>query len=199
MHLEINNIGKRYHNQWLFRHVSISLNTGQSLSITGRNGSGKSTLMQIVYGLVQASEGEVKVDQKEHYEAHTIFAMTAPYMELPLEFSINEIHDLYLKNKKTKIELDAFLAYSGFNTLQASKAVKLFSSGMLQRLKTALCLSSTAEILLLDEPLTNMDKEGENWYKNCISDIGNRIVLIAGNNPEEYAFTNTNLQINSGH
>lgn len=195
MQVQINNIGKRYQNQWLFRNINVELKLGDSLSVTGHNGSGKSTLMQIVYGLVQASEGEVLINASNTYKPHEIFALSAPYLELPMEFNIIEIHDLYLRTQKINSGLDEFLSFSDFNKSQANRAVKLFSSGMLQRLKTALCLSSNSPILLLDEPLTNMDAKGEDWYKNCLNDINNKIVIIAGNNPIEYAFTNSNLQI----
>lgn len=195
MQLQIQNIGKRYQNQWLFRHIDLSLQLGDSLSITGHNGSGKSTFMQIVYGLVQASEGEVRINQSLDFKAHECFAYSAPYLELPMEFNLIEIHDLYQRTKKINISLDEFLAFSDFSKVQAQRAVKLFSSGMLQRLKTAFCLSSNAPILLLDEPLSNMDAKGENWYKNCLNDVQDKIVLIAGNNPLEYAITQSNLQI----
>lgn len=195
MQVQINNIGKRYQNQWLFRNINLELKLGDSLSITGHNGSGKSTFMQIVYGLVQASEGEVLINGSSAYKPHEIFALSAPYLELPMEFNIEEIHDLYLRTQKINTSLEEFLSFSDFNQSQANRAVKLFSSGMLQRLKTALCLSSNSPILLLDEPLSNMDARGEDWYKNCLNDINNKIVIIAGNNPIEYAFTNSNLQI----
>lgn len=195
MQVQINNIGKRYQNQWLFRNIHVELKLGDSLSVTGHNGSGKSTFMQIVYGLVQASEGEVLINGSSTYKPHELFALSAPYLELPMEFNIVEIHDLYLRTQKINSGLDEFLSFSDFNKSQANRAVKLFSSGMLQRLKTALCLSSNSPILLLDEPLTNMDAKGEDWYKNCLNDINNKIVIIAGNNPIEYAFTNANLQI----
>ncbi len=195
MHIQINNIGKRYQNQWLFKNINLELKLGDSLSVTGHNGSGKSTFMQVVYGLVQASEGEVLVNETSNYKPHEVFALSAPYLELPMEFSILEIHDLYLRTQKMNSSLDEFLSFSDFNKSQVNRAVKLFSSGMQQRLKTALCLSSNSPILLLDEPLTNMDAKGEDWYKNCLNDIKNKIVIIAGNNPIEYAFTNSNLQI----
>lgn len=195
MHIQINNIGKRYQNQWLFKNINLELKLGDSLSVTGHNGSGKSTFMQVVYGLVQASEGEVLVNGTSNYKPHEVFALSAPYLELPMEFSILEIHDLYLRTQKMNSSLDEFLSFSDFNKSQVNRAVKLFSSGMQQRLKTALCLSSNSPILLLDEPLTNMDAKGEDWYKNCLNDIKNKIVIIAGNNPIEYAFTNSNLQI----
>ena len=195
MQIQINNIGKRYQNQWLFRNINLELKLGDSLSVTGHNGSGKSTFMQIVYGLVQASEGEILLNGTSNYKPHEVFALSAPYLELPMEFNIEEIHDLYLRTQKINTDLDGFLSFSDFNKSQASRAVKLFSSGMLQRLKTALCLSSNSSILLLDEPLSNMDAKGEDWYKNCLNDIKDKIVIIAGNNPIEYAFTNSNLQI----
>ncbi len=195
MQVQINNIGKRYHNQWLFRNIHAELKLGDSLSVTGHNGSGKSTFMQIVYGLVQASEGEVLINGSSTYKPHELFALSAPYLELPMEFSVIEIHELYVRTQKMNSSLDEFLNFSDFNKSQANRAVKLFSSGMQQRLKTALCLSSNSPILLLDEPLTNMDAKGEDWYKNCLNDINNKIVIIAGNNPIEYAFTNSNLQI----
>jgi ABC-type multidrug transport system ATPase subunit len=195
LHIQINNIGKRYQNQWLFRNINLELKLGDSLSVTGQNGSGKSTFMQVVYGLVQASEGEVLINGTSNYKPHEVFALSAPYLELPMEFSILEIHDLYLRTQKMNSSLDEFLSFSDFNKSQVNRAVKLFSSGMQQRLKTALCLSSNSPILLLDEPLTNMDAKGEDWYKNCLNDIKDKIVIIAGNNPIEYAFTNSNLQI----
>jgi ABC-type multidrug transport system ATPase subunit len=195
LHIQINNIGKRYQNQWLFRNINLELKLGDSLSVTGQNGSGKSTFMQVVYGLVQASEGEVLINGTSNYKPHEVFALSAPYLELPMEFSILEIHDLYLRTQKMNAGLDEFLSFSDFNKSQVNRAVKLFSSGMQQRLKTALCLSSNSPILLLDEPLTNMDAKGEDWYKNCLNDIQDKIVIIAGNNPIEYAFTNSNLQI----
>ncbi len=195
LQLELKNIGKRYNRQWLFRHINLSVETGKILSVTGRNGSGKSTLLQIAYGLIQPSEGEVLIDGRINYEAHKLFALTSPYMELPLEFSIAELHDLYYRSGKLTSGLEAFLSFSMFSNEQAVMAVKHFSSGMQQRLKTAFCLSSTAAVLLLDEPLSNMDKQGELWYKNCMSELVSRIVIIAGNNPAEYEFSHVNIQI----
>lgn len=193
--LSLNNIGKRYRGQWLFRHISLDLRSGDSLSVTGKNGSGKSTLLQIIYGLVQPGEGEVLVGGEQHARADRIFAFTSPYLELPGEFSISEILELYRGIGKMKMSDEMFLEYSMFSKVQADGPVRHFSSGMLQRLKTALCLASDAGILLMDEPLTNMDANGELWYKNCVADLKDRIVIVAGNNPAEYDFTKGNLRI----
>ncbi len=195
MQLEIKNIGKQFSRQWLFKHVSFDLKDGQSMSITGRNGSGKSTLLQIIYGLVNPSEGEVHINASSNYEPHAYFSLASPYMELPWEFTIAEIHHLYTGLKKTDMSLPEFLEFSEFSTMQSQKPVKQFSSGMLQRLKTALCMCSNSSILLMDEPLTNMDRQGETWYRNCIHKIKPRICIIAGNTPAETEWADSNLQL----
>jgi ABC-type multidrug transport system ATPase subunit len=195
MHLEIRNIGKQYNRHWLFKHVSFELQTGKSMAITGRNGSGKSTLMQIIYGLIQASEGDILLDQQKDYETHQYFSISSPYMDLPWEFTITEIYKLYAGLGKTSMPLNDFLEFSGFSQSQAHKPVKQFSSGMQQKFKNALCIGSGADIILLDEPLTNMDKQGEIWYKNCLDFIRPKICIIAGNNPAEYEWADRTLQL----
>ncbi|MEZ4804957.1 MAG: ATP-binding cassette domain-containing protein [Bacteroidia bacterium] len=195
MQLELKDIGKKFQQQWLFRHIDFSMSSGESLSVTGRNGAGKSTLIQIVYGLVQQSEGQVLIDGNSDFKASKIFSYTSPSMALPSEFTLLEIFDLYVKMGKITIDLESFLAFSEFNSIQARKMVKLFSSGMMQRLKTALCLSTSASIVLLDEPLTNMDIQGEKWYKNCVQNRSSSLLIIAGNNPTEYEFTKFNINL----
>jgi ABC-type multidrug transport system ATPase subunit len=135
------------------------------------------------------------VDGEPHADASRFFAISAPYLELPQEFSIREIHKLYRDLKKTDHNLEAFLEFSDFSSAQAGRPVKHFSSGMLQRLKTALCIHSNAPVLLLDEPLTNMDKQGEDWYGNCLPILRSRICIVAGNHPAEYDWTGSTLQL----
>jgi ABC-type multidrug transport system ATPase subunit len=195
LELTLDNIGKKYQGHWLFKDINLSLSSGQSLSVTGKNGSGKSTLMQVVYGLVQASEGKVLIDGNADFEAHVSMAMSSPYMDLPMEFSIREIHQLYGGLKKIDKPLDLFCHDALFASKDADKPVKYFSSGMLQRLKTAFCLYSTAPIILLDEPLTNMDATGEKWYKNCLIEVKHKICLVAGNQGAEIDWTDKNLSI----
>ena len=187
MHLKVNQIGKHYHQQWLFRNINFELNTGESIAILGRNGSGKSTLLQIIYGLIQAAEGEVLLDNELIEQPHLYFNYTAPFMSLPLEFSIEEIHTHQMEVGKMSMSLSNFIDYAAFTKKQATQPIQYFSSGMLQRLKTALCLVGNAPIKLLDEPLSNMDKEGEIWYSNCISKLNaDTIVIVASNDEAEY-------------
>lgn len=195
MELHLENIGKKIQGLWLFKGVDLQLNSGKSLSITGKNGSGKSTLIQVIYGLVQASEGQILIDGKSNFSPHKVMAISAPYLELPIEFSIKEIHELYVKLNKLNLSYIDFIEFAMYSEKDANKPLKYFSSGMLQRFKTALCMASNAQILLLDEPLTNMDQQGELWYKNCRGSIKDKICIVAGNQGSEVDWTDYNLKI----
>ena len=105
MELQLLDIGKRYANHWLFRHVQVHLKTGDVLSIKGGNGFGKSTLMQILYGFVEPSEGQVLINGQFDFQANQWFSYTGPYMELPMSCSIAEIYDLYLKANKIALPI----------------------------------------------------------------------------------------------
>jgi ABC-type multidrug transport system ATPase subunit len=193
--LSIENIAKKYNNQWLFKDINFELNSGESLSILGKNGSGKSTLIQVIYGLIQPSKGLIRLDNEIQFEPSKYFAFTSPYLELPMEFTIKEIHKLYVSMNKSEVTLHHLMDFAYFEKNKADLPLKYFSSGMLQRLKTALCLLSDVEIYLLDEPLTNMDAIGEKWYSENLDTVRNKICIVASNQEAEYAWTTSSITI----
>lgn len=193
MNLSADHIGKKYNQHWLFRNVSFSLSSGESLAILGRNGAGKSTFLQIIYGLVQPTEGIVRLDGESNFEPHKHFAMTAPAMELPGDFTALELLDFYRKLGKLSQSNQAFMDKAYFSKEEMNRPLKYFSSGMGQRLKTALCLYSDAEILLLDEPLTNMDQTGEKWFAESVKEIHGKLCLVASNLLSEYGWTSQQI------
>ena len=78
----------------------------------------------------------------------------------------------------------------------ADRPIKQYSSGMKQRVKLGLAICSESPILLLDEPLTNLDDDGKEWYYNMITKYGkNRMVAVASNRSDEYSFCVQTLNI----
>lgn len=76
------------------------------------------------------------------------------------------------------------------------KSISNFSSGMKQRLKLGICFLSNSPLLLLDEPTSNLDKEGVEWYLNLSKTYGYQKSLIIGSNDQrEYSFCNQKLNI----
>lgn len=123
-------------------------------------------------------------------------AYAAPYMELVEEFTLDEAIDFHTKFKPFKKGL------SKHNFLEKvylkehrDKQIRQFSSGMKQRFKLGLAFYSEADILLLDEPTTNLDERGILWYLDHVRESEAKIVIISSNDEREYAFCNDILDI----
>ena len=70
------------------------------------------------------------------------------------------------------------------------------SSGMQQRVKLAMAICSDSSILLLDEPTTNLDKEGMAWYTSILKKYSqNRLIVIASNEERDFELCNKSLSI----
>jgi ABC-type multidrug transport system ATPase subunit len=78
----------------------------------------------------------------------------------------------------------------------AHKQIRYFSSGMKQRVKLAQAIFSNTPIVLLDEPLTNLDEEGVALYHHLIENYcQNRLLIISSNDKKEYSFCNEIIDI----
>ena len=199
--ITLNNTGKRFNFDWIFRNIQYSFHSSHQYAITGPNGSGKSTLMQILAGCISSSAGamEIKVNQQT-VEAENIFrhiAFAAPYTDLPEELSGAEMLSFQHKFKSFIDDLSAeeILEYSGLISAK-NKAIRYFSSGMKQRLKLILAMLSHVPIILLDEPTTNLDEAGVLWYADLIQNYSrNRILIIASNQERDYHFCEMKLSL----
>jgi ABC-type multidrug transport system ATPase subunit len=201
MKIELNNSGKKFRKEWIFRNLNYTFETNQTYAILGPNGSGKSTLLQAVSGIMPINEGiisyfknEKQIDGDEIYKS-IVFA--SPYLELIEEFTLEEnlVFHRKLKPFLENISNETFLDFI-FLQEHRHKPIKNFSSGMKQRLKLGLAFKSNTEILILDEPTSNLDENGINWYlKNIKNHIENRIVLIGSNDKREYDFCANSVNI----
>jgi ABC-type multidrug transport system ATPase subunit len=78
----------------------------------------------------------------------------------------------------------------------AGKQIRFYSSGMKQRVKLAQAIFSDVSIILLDEPCSNLDAKGIEWYHSLIqAHCRNRLVVVCSNDPVEYSFCKTVLSI----
>jgi ABC-type multidrug transport system ATPase subunit len=194
MEIKIENLGKRFNREWIFRNLNLSFQINKSYAITGPNGSGKSTLLQILTGMMPFSEGKLsflnqqEIDPDNYYK---FLSIAAPYQELIEEFTLEELVDFHLKFKEFKsISKDEF--YERLLLVHSiHKEIRFFSSGMKQRVKLGLAMYTDSPILFLDEPTSNLDSQGTEWYLNEIqNNLSDRIVIICSNQTYEYSFCN---------
>ncbi len=200
--IHLNNIGKKFRREWIFRHLNYYIKAGQKLVILGGNGSGKSTLLQVLSGFIGSSEGEQKYlldgNEVNKEKIHEAISFASPYLQVIEDFTLLEMveHAMLFKPFSDQITSNEFIELIQLNK-SSNKYIKEFSSGMKQRLKLGLAILSETPLLLLDEPLSNLDKDGITWYKKMIETYTiNRTVIVCSNAiSDEYFFCETQLNV----
>jgi ABC-type multidrug transport system ATPase subunit len=197
--------GKSFNRMWLFRSLNASFHSGEKWAILGPNGSGKSTLGLLLCGQLTPTEGEVEYVNNNvavpPNNLHRFVSLTSPALELNEDMNTQEIFDLHHKLKPFQTENAAgvFASMAGFDDKTMRKPLTTFSSGMKQRVKLALATMSDTPLLILDEPFTNLDKDGEKFFYALTEKYAqNRLLMIASNREEEYAMCNRQINLGSG-
>lgn len=201
MKIEAKSLGKKFVREWIFKDLSAVFESNQPTAIVGPNGSGKSTLLQILSGFHLPTKGElfysnqgigIKVEEIFQY-----ISLATPYLELIEEFTLDELLNFHTKFKP----LNEGINRSEFKKLtflekEGDKDIKKFSSGMKQRLKLGLCFFTQSEICLLDEPTSNLDKFGIQWYQDNIERVvKDKLLIVSSNQPHEYEFCKQQINI----
>ena len=192
--IQVQNASKRFHHEWIFKNLNLDLSAGDTIAITGGNGSGKSTLLKclsgaipLTSGAIQYQSGTTQIVEEQWFRS---LALATPYLELPEEFTLSEVLTFHFqfKNPLQQRSNAEILEILGLEK-HKSKTLSQFSSGMKQRVKLALAIFSEVPFLLLDEPTSNLDKQGVTWYLDLIQQFSqDRIVMICSNDPREYDF-----------
>jgi ABC-type multidrug transport system ATPase subunit len=201
MTITLQNIGRRFNRDWIFRGIDYTFTGGESYAILGPNGSGKSTLLQVLNASLSPSAGTINyVFQDKPVEAEQVFnhlSLAAPYLELIEEFTLNEMVDFHFKFKKYKDGVDKKELIALLNLPQSeNKLIRYFSSGMKQRLKLILAFCADTPMLMLDEPTSNLDNQGVDWYLSLVRQFAhNRLTIVCSNQEHEYGFCNHQLSI----
>lgn len=194
-------LGKKYRKEWIFRRVDLTLTAGTSYTFVGPNGSGKSTLLQLLTGNLPISEGKITytlngtVLESERWFRQVSIA--APYLELVEELTLDELLVFHQTFKPFKAGLTSEAVAERLLLSHARhKEIKFFSSGMKQRVKLGLAFFSDAPVVILDEPTSNLDRQGAAWYHDQVRQLTpDQLLLIGSNQPEEYDFCSNVLDV----
>lgn len=194
--------GKQYNEDWIFSNLDLTLSSGNATVILGSNGSGKSTLLQVISSAIMPTIGKIEYKMKgsvirpEH--AFRLMSIAAPYIELIEEFTLTEMICFHrrLKPLVRNMPTTELIRICQLES-NADKPLKYFSSGMKQRLKLALAIMSDTPVLLLDEPVSNLDKAAIEWYKELImKNTHDRLVVVSSNSiEEEFGFCNRQIRL----
>jgi heme exporter protein A len=186
--IQSQNLSKLFGRRLIFKDINFNWDETGIFGISGPNGSGKSTLVKIVAGLIAPSSGKI-IHKNSGGEIipeklHNHIGFVSPYLVLYEEFSawenlkiFSEIRGVNFNEEKVNYYLIQFLIENRKNDL-----VKTYSSGMKQRLKFIFALMHSPDVLIFDEPTSNLDEEGKKVVYDIVREEGKtRIVIIASN------------------
>ncbi len=188
-------IHKKFRQEWVFKNLNYTFESGKSYAIIGHNGAGKSTLLKTLAQYSLPNKGTVEFEGISE-NIHQQISFAAPYSELIEEFTLPELIDFLVKLKYLNPRWD-FKSFTTFIDLKPSetKFIKNYSSGMRQKVKLGMALASDRPILCLDEPTSNLDETAKNWFYQALESQRQKLILIASNEPAEINLCTEKLAI----
>jgi heme exporter protein A len=154
---------KVFNRRTIFSDVNFAVSPGETLLITGRNGSGKSTLVKIISGVLTPTAGTVTLEgSRPGGPLPGMIGLVSPYLQMFEEFTARENLAIAMGLRGLPFDGEAADALLSRVALfpRRHDAVRTYSSGMKQRVKYAFALLHRPAILILDEPMSNLDEEG---------------------------------------
>lgn len=189
--IQVNNISLTIKKTEILKSVAIEFEKGKIHGLIGRNGSGKTMLMKCICGFVRPTSGEIIVNGKKVgkdcdfpenigiiIETPGFIPYYSGYKNLKLLAELNKkISGEQLKIAMEQVGLDPNL----------KRHVKKYSLGMRQRLGLAQAIMENPDILILDEPMNGLDKDGVADMRKYLLELKEqgKTILIASHSSED--------------
>ena len=172
-------------------NVNLTMYDGKIYGLVGNNGSGKTMLMKCICGFVKPTSGLVIVDDEMigrdvDYIRNTGIIIETPSF-VPYYTGIKNLKMLYGISGKPNMEnIRKAMEVCGLNP-ELKLPVKKYSLGMKQRLAIAQAIMENQSILILDEPMNGLDKEGVDEIRKLLIALKNegKLILLASHNRED--------------
>ena len=180
-------VSKVFDRRTVFSGVSFSVAFGETLLITGRNGSGKSTLVKIISSTLTPTRGSVTLQWPEGKGSRGMISqigLVAPYLQLFDEFSALENLSIAMGIRGAPYTVSEAVALLERLAIDPRRAdpLRTYSSGMKQRVKYAFALLHHPLVLILDEPMANLDLDGVAIVRAIMAEQQGRGILVVATN-----------------
>lgn len=199
--LKAYNLEKRFGQKTVFSDLSIET-TSTVLGIAGVNGSGKSTLLKCLAGLQKPTSGafhwKINGDTIERTDFRNRLGFAAPYVQLYEELTVQENLEFIqnVRSMNSKQSISDLLVPLGAKALLNHHFGEL-STGQQQRIKLAAATIHNPDILLLDEPGSNLDEAGKEIIHSLVETYkeSDRMIVIASNQQDELDLCNEIIEL----
>ena len=200
--LNAEHIFKSFSFRQVLRDINFTLEDGDCLVITGRNGSGKSTLMKLLAGLLSPDSGRVdfQLDGNRLNKKNRKRYVGLVCPDVMLYDELTALENLKFLSSISgsdisRAELVERIKRAGLGNRE-NDLVGSYSTGMKQRIKLAFALLNQPKLLLLDEPNSNLDQDGQKLMENIIErQKQSGILILATNQLEQIKYGNKTLSL----
>lgn len=189
--IKLDNVNKSFGENNVLKNISVSFESGKIHGLIGRNGSGKTVLMKCICGFVPVSEGKITVNNKEMKKYFDTPENMGIIIETPgFLNNYNALDNLMflanIRKKVGKARVREVINQVGLSP-DEKKAIGRYSLGMRQRLGLAQAIMEDPEILVLDEPMNGLDKDGVADMRRYLLDLKKqgKTIIIASHSTED--------------
>ena len=189
--IKVENVTKRFGDTVVLNNISVTFDDKKIHGLVGRNGSGKTMLMKCICGFVPVTSGRITVNDKEIGKDIDVPESCGIIIETPgflPEYSgyknLKFLADI--KGNVKKETIMGAIRSVGLNP-SSKKHVGKYSLGMRQRLGLAQAIMEDPDLLILDEPMNGLDKEGVSDMRKYLIDLKNKgkTLIIASHSTED--------------
>lgn len=178
-------LSRAYGDRWVLRELELALPVGQTLAVIGPNGAGKSTLLRIIAGLLRPTEGELGVlDAQLPREGWKVRARVGYLGHSPLLYrDLGAFENLRFQARLFGLgagaeeRISELLRIVGLAHRQSTLLADM-SAGMAQRLAICRTVLHDPELLVLDEPLANLDPAGAEAVTPLLGPVSGRTRVL---------------------
>ncbi|MGA9649123.1 ABC-F family ATP-binding cassette domain-containing protein [Pedobacter sp.] len=196
-------LGHGYHDEWLFKNLTLGINSGQRVALVGINGAGKSTLLKLLAERFPPLEGKtvknkaVKIgflDQEPQFTdgfsiSDHIFSLENKQQQLikeyeeliedpnPDEKTLNRLYEELSEHNAWEYEHEIKTILNRMGITHLQQKISTLSGGQKKRLALAKLLIEDPEILVLDEPTNHLDIDTIEWLEKLLT-TGQKTILL---------------------
>lgn len=193
----------------ILKNISLEIYEGDFVAITGPNGGGKSTFIKLLLGILEPTNGNIKLFENSKYQIGYV-PQQASNIDIAFPATVDEIIKTAFASKNSlfktitkeeKLNISSLMDLFEISNLKY-KLITELSGGQKQRVMIVRALANNPKLLILDEPDIGLDKKSQKQFINSLKEINEKnkttILFITHHLEEINEFITKKFNINQG-